>query len=210
MQTNIQNTRSFDLADILAGTQQQAQTASPTDSAHLLGTPEEGVAACYGAIAASTEYENYSATAAGDSSAYGATWLSQTFTPSVSHTIHSVYLYLRRNGSPGTITVSIRAVDGLGKPTGSDLCSGTTNGDTISNSAFEWRGVSLGAGCALTASTKYAIVIRAASGDGSNYARWDYKDNYASGDAEHSADSGATWTIDAGVDFFFQEWGIAS
>ncbi|GAH21280.1 unnamed protein product, partial [marine sediment metagenome] len=82
---------------------------------------------------------------------------------SVSHKITKVKLKLYRVGSPGTATVSIRATSGL-HPTGSDLCSGTTNGDTLpEGSPYEWREITLGDGANLASGTKYAIVIRAPS-----------------------------------------------
>ena len=43
-------------------------------------------------------------------------WLGQTFTPSISHRITSVKVFVFRKGSPGTVTVSIRSTDGNGHP----------------------------------------------------------------------------------------------
>jgi len=76
-------------------------------------------------------YEYYNTGDDSSTNVYNITWYAQTFTPSVAHTITSVKLLLYRTGSPGTVTVSIRATDGSGHPIGSDLCSGTTNGDTL-------------------------------------------------------------------------------
>jgi len=91
-------------------------------------------------------------------------WAAQTFTPAIGYTITSVKLLLSRIRSPGTITIGIRATDVNGKPTGSDLCSGTTDGDTlIYFPSSQWREITLGSGTSLTASTKYAIVMRATS-----------------------------------------------
>ena len=64
-------------------------------------------------------------------SVYGAVWNSQSFTPTIAHIITSIKLLLYRIGSPGTLTVSIRATDGSGHPTGADLVSGTTDGATL-------------------------------------------------------------------------------
>ncbi|GAJ19661.1 unnamed protein product [marine sediment metagenome] len=55
----------------------------------------------------------------------------QGFIPATTHKITSVKLKLWKEGSPGTVTISIRATDGRGHPTGGDLCSGTINGNTI-------------------------------------------------------------------------------
>ena len=94
---------------------------------------------------ASTLYENYNT---GDDAAlgiYGAIWAAQTFTVGAAgHTITSVKLLLYRYGSPGTVTVSIRATDGNGHPTGSDLTSGTTDGNTLpTGSPSELREITL-------------------------------------------------------------------
>jgi len=84
----------------------------------------------------------------------------QTFTTSVSYSISSVKLKLSRYDTPGTITVSIKAtVSNL--PSGADLCSGTTNADTlvVSDVTSEWREIIFSASYTLAASTKYAIVV---------------------------------------------------
>jgi hypothetical protein len=140
----------------------------------------------------------------------GSTWIAQTFTPSTAHKITSVKLLLYRLGSPGTITVSIRATDGSGHPTGGDLCSGTTNGNTLpTSSPYEWREVTLGDGYDLAASTKYAIVVRAPSGDTSNTLRWRDKmtGGYAGGNTETSSNSGSSWTAQSNYDLMFEDWG---
>ncbi|MBA7589542.1 hypothetical protein ES708_31627 [subsurface metagenome] len=87
---------------------------------------------------------------------YGPNWEAQTFTPSVAHKITSVKLKLYRRGSPGTLTVAIKAVDVSHHPTGADLCSGTTNGNTLTEDmAGEWREITLGAGANLNTDTEY-------------------------------------------------------
>lgn len=142
---------------------------------------------------------------------YGVVWLAQTFTPSTAHKITSVKIQLMRVGFPGTITVGIRATDGNGHPTGGDLCSGTTNGNTLpTSSPGEWREITLGAGYDLAASTKYAIVARAISGDSSNRVYWREdasSPTYAGGNNEESDDSGSSWTTYLGEDFMFEDWG---
>ncbi|GAI02948.1 unnamed protein product, partial [marine sediment metagenome] len=86
--------------------------------------------------------------------------IAQTFTPSIAHKITSVKLKLARTGSPGILTVSIRATNGEGHPTGGDLCSGTTNGNTLPvYPSTEWREITLGAGYNLASDTKYAIQL---------------------------------------------------
>jgi len=162
----------------------------------------------------STLYEYYNTGDDADVSFYGAFWRAQTFTPATAHKITSVKLKLYRTGLPGTITVSIRATNGSGHPTGNDLCSGTTNGDTLTDvTSGEWREITLGAGYDLSVNTKYAIVVRALSGNSSNYACWRVDGSsptYAGGCLEYSSDSGISWTSYTAYDFMFEDWGEAA
>ena len=137
-------------------------------------------------------------------------WAAQTFTPAINHTITVIYLQLYRTGLPGTVTVSIRATDVFGHPTGPDLCSALFDGNALAGSP-QWYGVVLGAGFPLLAWIKYAIVVRSSSGG------WDLRwesdvsaASYAGGNIEWSPDSGGTWTTDATFDFMFKEAGGAS
>jgi len=160
-----------------------------------------------------TLYENYNTGDENRESFYGAKWNGQTFTPSVAHKITSVKLKIARFASPGTITVGIRATDGSGHPTGSDLCSGTTDGNTLTTAAEgEWREITLGAGYDLSADAKYAIVARALTGDASNLVFW-RKDTsvptYGGGNEEKSTDSGSSWNSFA-PDYMFEDWGDPS
>jgi hypothetical protein len=155
-------------------------------------------------------YEYYNT---GDDNAvyiFGAYWVAQTFTPSVAHTITSVKLKLFRSGSPGTVTVSIRATSG-GQPTGGDLCLGTTSGDTLITSApGDWREITLGSGYGLSAGTTYAIVVRATSGNWGNHVWWRVDGSsptYVGGMYLLSMDSGSSWTSGAAYDLMFEEWG---
>lgn len=141
----------------------------------------------------------------------GIYWRAQTFTPAADHTIEKVKLLLYRNGTPGTVTVSIRATDVNGHPTGGDLCSGTTDGDTLPTApTYEWRTITLGAGTPLSAGLKYAIVVRC--GGGINEVGWRYvvPSGYAGGNDEYSGDSGGTWATSANADWMFEEWGPGS
>jgi len=150
----------------------------------------------------------------GDDHAYGVwgvNWYAQTFTPSTSHTVVSVKLELYRVGEPGDITVSIRNTTS-DLPSGEDLCSGTTSANTLTTgSSGEWREITLGSGTALTASTKYAIVVRCTGGDGSTkYLMWRVDTSsgaYTDGNYCNSSNSGSSWTETDGYDFMFEEWG---
>lgn len=133
----------------------------------------------------------------------------QTFTPSSSHTITSVKLLLYKLvGSPGTITVGIKATDESGHPTGDDLCSGTTEGNTLTEDTDgEWREITLGDGTDLDADKKYAIVVVQAGVGYPNFARWRMDGSsptYTKGNREeYGAGAWARRTDDC----MFEEWG---
>lgn len=160
-----------------------------------------------------TLYEYYNTGDDDYYSIYDTTWRAQTFTvgtvgPNSDHDITSVKLKLFRLGSPGTLTVSIRATDADGHPTGDDLTSGTINGNTLTtDTAGAWYEISLTA-YTLSAGTKYAIVARAPDGDTSNRVRWraDTTDpTYTGGNLETSTNAGISWTADTTVDLMFEE-----
>lgn len=136
-------------------------------------------------------------------------WKAQTFTPSVTHKVGFVRLKLYRSGSPGTITVSIKATDEYGHPIGDDLCSGTINGNTLTTAiAGEWYEINLGGGYVLSTATKYAIVVRAQSTTSNNMGYWRHDTSYptySDGNYEKSNDSGDTWEAYY-FDFMFEEW----
>jgi hypothetical protein len=165
-------------------------------------------------VMAASMYEHYNTGDDNHAWLYGTTWVAQSFTPSAAHTITSVKLKLFRVGSPGTVTVSIRATDGSGHPTGGDLCSGTTNATTLTNSApGEWREITLGSGYGLSAGTTYAIVVRVTGGDASNYVWWRMDGSsptYGGGMYLLSFNSGSSWTSGASYDLMFEEWGNAA
>lgn len=150
------------------------------------------------------------------SSAYGLNWVAQSFTPVTSHKITKVKLKLGRMGSPGTVTVSIRATSS-GLPTGDDLCFGTTDGDTLIdflvNPECGWREITLGAGYNLVAGTQYAICWRAPSGDASNKIRPrsdTTNPTYTRGTTLDSYDGGSSWEVYPDwreEEYMFEEWG---
>jgi hypothetical protein len=155
-----------------------------------------------------TRYE-YSTTwnSAGDDDRFGGNhWRCQSFTPDTVHGAYSVKLRLERGMLPETVTVSIRATDGTGKPTGSDLCSGTTNGNTLPSGSSELREIFFTTNPTLSAGTKYAYVVRVTN---SNSLQW-YLNNdvYPDGNSGFSGNSGSTW-FDGGTDFVFEDWGVA-
>ncbi len=145
---------------------------------------------------------------------HGTQWGAQGFTAGNTTTypyyIDNVYIKLNRSGEPGLVTVAIRATDTSGKPTGSDLTSGTINGDVLTTSDFgEWYCVPLTA-TNLAYNTTYAIVVRAPSASyPTSYVMWMRSTGYGSGVHSQTADGGLTWTA-YDMDMMFQTWGVAN
>lgn len=139
-------------------------------------------------------------------------WIGQTFTPASSHSCSRIRLKMYRANSPGTLTVSIRATDEItGHPVTPDLRSGTLDVNSITTSSSgEWYNIYLSSGIDLTAGTKYAIVCRCSTADGSNklHFRLDNSDStYPGGAEEWSTDSGEDWHTFSTNDLMFEEWG---
>jgi len=189
------------IAQVVAlGTPQLTLAVKPSGIAQqiTIGSPIITQPQLYESYAEESAYQNV----------YNNYWLCQTFTPASTHKITSLKLKLCRVGSPGSGTVSIKATDVDGKPTGGDLCSASIDGNSLPESP-EKLGFSLGAGTNLQASTKYAIMFRFPSGNSSNYGRTRrmYPGAYAGGAAVTSNDSGSTWEVVTDWDFVFEDWG---
>ena len=98
-------------------------------------------------------------------------WLAQTFfCATQDHEINRVDLYLERDGNPGDVTVSIKAVDTNGHPTGPDLTSSTIAGDNIPTST-DWVQIDL-APYYLSYGNPYAVVVRATNAAESDKLFW--------------------------------------
>lgn len=137
-------------------------------------------------------------------------WMFQTFTPCTSHQLQFVKLKLFRYGSPGTLTVGIRATDGSGLPTGADIKSGTFDGNTITtDTAGAWYTIPFPSVVNVTSGVKYAIVMRAINGDSSNHLQTRLSTNanatYCCGWGDYSEDSGNTWMGVSTWDLPFEE-----
>ena len=105
--------------------------------------------------------------------AQGLVQMGQTFTPTATHKILSVRLKLYRGGSPGTATIEIRVADGSGHPTGTVLCSGTIDADTLTDdNEGLWYLITLGDGSILAENTMYAITVKASSASSGNNVLW--------------------------------------
>lgn len=163
------------------------------------------------ALPASQTWESYTTGDDSNYEAYGAIWYSQTFTVTVeSHSVKQLRIKAYREGLPSTITMSIRAVDGSGLPTGDDITSGTFDGDDMTNStAGAWYGVTLTED-SLNYGTQYAVVIRAEAGDASNSLHILYDGSagsYTGGSECTSSNSGISWTADTDDDVLFEVQG---
>lgn len=135
-------------------------------------------------------------------------WVSQTFIPTSRYTLNSIALMMYRDTghTPGTLSCSIRAIDGSGHPIGDDLCVGTTDGDTLPivfnlNDA-EWREIEFEAPIILETGIKYAIILHATdSNSSSDTVKWiaDNTSGYANGNVESSSNAGKTWASHAQI-----------
>ena len=100
---------------------------------------------------------------------------------------------------------------GMDIQSGSDLCVGTTDGNTLTTSANgEWREITLGAGYVLEANKKYGIVLRGSGADSDNTVEWKARKStatYAGGCIEDAPNYGVTWTSYPNDDYMFEEWG---
>jgi len=125
------------------------------------------------------------------------TWAAQTFTvPVGGYIIEGASINIRKVGSPPDIlTVSIRATDSDGHPTGSDLTSGTISALSVSESEC-FIDVIFSSPCTLSSNTKYALVMYSTGESLSSFYSWWIRrsDVFPGGNLEQSVNSGSTWT----------------
>lgn len=136
----------------------------------------------------------------------GIKYKGQTFTPASNYTIGSVKLKLFKAGSPGIVTVGIRATsDGI--PIGGDLCNGTTDGDTLtSDTGGEWREIIFSNVIALSSGVMYAIVISCAGVYTSLCVRCDGTSPSYLGGTFIYCDDGSSWLSSSSTDLMFECW----
>jgi hypothetical protein len=131
-------------------------------------------------------------------------WIAQTFVASSNHTVKFVQLFGKRETSltTGTITVSIKATDGDGFPTGPDLTSASEVVTTVPYN-YGWFTVYLPT-CALISGTRYAVVVRASNVSNGSEVWWsgDSVRAYPTGVGLNSLNGGSSWT-DAFIDLMF-------
>ena len=140
---------------------------------------------------------------------YDSTWIAQTFTVGDDAiNTSAIKIKIKRTGTPGAITIGIRAVDGDNKPYGSDLVSETLDyTDLIDDGSTKWIVLPLD-DYTLNASTTYALVIRSSGGDSSNKyeSRMKTTGTYSGGNILTSSDSGSSWTAGSS-DILFDLYG---
>ena len=137
---------------------------------------------------------------------YGANWSDMQFTVgATSHTVTSIHLYLKRLGSPGTVTVSMRSATG-GVPTGVDLVSTTFDGNLLTTN-YDWYSYNVSE-TTLTTALQYSIIVRATAGDTNNCVYWGIDTGGGLADAVYgkSTNSGATFATDSPKDALFEIW----
>jgi hypothetical protein len=158
-------------------------------------------------VAAANLYEFYNSGANVSRPVWGDTWRGQTFTADSNHSITSVKLQIYRQGYPGNVTASIEPVDKNDHPADVDLTSGSVNGDSLSTSAANWCEIILTPSYTLVGGEKYAIVLKAPSGNSTNRVLWraDTEGTYAGGSMEQKVD-GDDW-VHFGADCMFEVWG---
>lgn len=136
----------------------------------------------------------------------GVQWKSQSFTASAGYDAGGVRLMMWRKGTPGTVTVSLKAASGHA-PTGAALASGTFDGDTLPTYPNQtWTKVTFDSPYTLVDSTEYCLEVKATSGDAYNNAQWmadSTTPSYPNGAYAYSDDSGSSWTVDTSYDCMF-------
>lgn len=156
-------------------------------------------------------WEFYSTGDDGSQKIYGNVWAGQTFTVTPeSHSITRVRLRVYREGTPGTVTVSIRETDAGNLPTGQDITSGTFDGDVVTTATGGlWQTIDL-TQIRLDYNEVYAIVVRAEAGDIANaiHIRVDGSSpTYADGNVVTSSTGGGSWGATTSEDAMFEVWG---
>lgn len=162
------------------------------------------------ALPSSEKWESYTSGDDSEYEVYGNIWFAQTFAVGTeAHSISQVRFKAYREGSPGTITASVRETS-AGLPTGSDLTSGTTDGDNLTTGAGgAWYAIDL-TEYSLEASTTYAIVVRAVAGTSTDSLHLRYDGSaatYADGSEINSTNGGVSWSADTDDDLLFETWG---
>jgi hypothetical protein len=189
------------LTGLAALTEYHYRAKADGDAAGIVyGSDQTFTTASSGAL---TLYENYHATQ--DSTGVGL-HAAQTFTPQTTHTVTSIKLRLWNNGATGSVTVSIRAVDGSGNPTGANLVTSAAVANSTIPAAWTTVQFNLESGYQLQAGTSYALQIN--SDTNGLYAAVDTTGSYSSGIYLSANDAQTYWNNHSGAwDIWFEDWG---
>lgn len=168
-----------------------------------------------------TIYENLTSGCGVSDNATAGFWDYQTFTDNTTgtydaHTVTSIWLYLKKVGTPlGDVTVSLRHTS-AGVPTGTDLLdtSGAAATKTFPanslSTSYSWYEFVFNPPIELEANTQYAIVLRVIDGDSTNYVVWCWVPaggGFVGGNAGYSSNSGMVWVSSSPAVRMFQIWG---
>jgi hypothetical protein len=151
-------------------------------------------------------YEQFTSSNAG-TYLYGQDWRCQTFTPSTSHNLNAVALYLYKQGAPDyTVTIGIYNAGANHKPTGSPLCTTTFAASSLTTTA-SWYTSTFSTGCPVSAGMEYAIVLLGSGGNTANrvVVRINTAGGYSRGMRGYSLNGGATWYVTSAQDMAFKE-----
>lgn len=145
----------------------------------------------------------------GEREFYGTSWYALEFQPVWPHELWRLRLKFYREGSPGTVTVSIRS-----SLTGADLATETLDGDLLTTDpAGEWKDIDFSTKLPLSAWTTYYVIMRATGGDVTNsiHVICDEDEVYDGGRNHYSTNSGVNWTSHQGSGYayccLFEEFG---
>lgn len=140
---------------------------------------------------------------------HGANWLCQSFTVPDRFVVKQATMKLARTGNCGVVTVSIRETSAY-VPAMDDLCSATiAQSSVVADTTGAEITVTFLSPVVLYPGIIYALVLRAPSGDDSNFAVWCMSDTnaYTKGKFGKSIDSGVTWNVaygDGNWDTYFE------
>jgi len=138
-------------------------------------------------------------------------WIGQVFKTYETFDLLKVSLYCMRHGTPGTLTLELKALDGDGKPTGDALFSETCNVDSYQSSYYEWNEIKV-TRYTLSANTSYAFLIQTSSDVIGNYlgcaSSMGVKATYADGYLVSYEKIGPGWTKETSYDLFFDLIGV--
>ena len=128
-------------------------------------------------------------------------------------TLNKISIKMFRTGSPGNIVVRIKATDGSNDPTGSDISTGTFNGNSMTTgTGGEFYNATM-TDVDLIEGETYFIYATALDGtwstDRANWKKDRYDGGYGGGVGYVSGDNITTWSImdSSQTDFAFKTWG---